>query len=154
MKYKTLEELNALTDRIIGEAIAVHHELGLGLFEKVYQRCLKIALEQIGFRVESEIHLPVKFRGHTIDDQGYRLDLLVEDTVIVEIKSAKDNEVFAKQLITYLRLAKKPCGLVLNFSKVRLTQGVTRLMNGCLPSLNNSVRDTAQSHRGTETQRL
>jgi len=147
-KYTTLEELNNLTDRIIGEAIAVHRELGPGLFEKIYQRCLKIALEQVGMRVEAEISLPVEFRGHLIDDAGYRLDLLVEDTIILEIKSSKDNEVFDKQLGTYLRLANKPCGLVLNFNKARLTQGITRIKNGYL--LND---DSSQRHRDTEEHR-
>ena len=148
MKYTTLEELNNLTNRIIHEAVAVHQELGPELFEKIYQRCLQIALEQVGMRVEAEIPLPVAFRGHLIDDAGYRLDLLVEDTVILEIKSAKDNEVFEKQLITYLRLANKPCGLVLNFNKPRLTQGITRIKNGYLQAEPNTV-----PHRVTESQR-
>jgi len=150
MKYTTLEELNKLTERIIGEAMAIHQELGPGLFEKVYQRCLIIALTQLGLRVESEIRLPVVFRGQLIDDKGYRLDLLVEDTVILEIKSTSwDNEVFAKQLTTYLRLANKPCGLLINFSNPKLKHGITRIMNGYLPSA-SAQGYSAQRNRGMQ----
>jgi len=83
----TEQELNKMTGEIIGIAIEVHRELGPGLLEKVYQRCLRIALEEAGYRVEMELPLPVMFRGQTIAEDGYRIDLLVCDTVIIEIKS-------------------------------------------------------------------
>ena len=81
-------ELNELTGGIIGVAIEVHRELGPGLLEKIYQQCLKIALEEAGYSVKSELPVPLIFRGKVIDDESYRIDLLVNDTVVIEIKSA------------------------------------------------------------------
>ena len=127
----TKQEIDTLVTQILGCAIEVHKELGPGLLESVYQKCLKIALEEKGFSVESELWLPVYFRGHKITDEGYRIDLLVEDTIILELKSvSKMTEVFPKQLGTYLRLANKPCGLLINFNEVLLRDGIKRIMNG------------------------
>jgi len=132
----TEEELNDLTGKIIGIAIDIHRELGPGLLEKVYQRCLKIALEESGHLVQMELSLPVVFRGKTIAEDGYRIDMLVDDTVILEIKSvAQLTPVFEKQLGTYLRLAEKPCGLLLNFNTTHLKQGIKRIRNGFLSSV-------------------
>jgi len=132
----TEEQLNELTKNIIGVAIEVHSELGSGLLEKVYLRCLKAALEEAGFQVKMEVHLPVIYRSKVIDEDGYRIDLLVNDTVILEIKSVSALEpVHEKQLGTYLRLAKKPCGLLLNFNTAILKQGIKRIKNGFLPSV-------------------
>lgn len=77
-----------MTEKIIGIAIEVHRELGPGLLESVYQRCLAIALREDGLRVEEEKPVPIFFRGHQITDVGYRLDMLVEDVIILELKSA------------------------------------------------------------------
>ena len=116
---------------VVGALHEVHKELGPGLLESVYHKCLKIALEEKGFSVESEVWLPVYFHGHKITDEGYRIDLLVEDTIILELKSvSKMTEVFPKQLGTYLRLANKPCGLLINFNEVLLRDGIKRIMNG------------------------
>jgi GxxExxY protein len=129
----TEEQLNELTKNIIGVAIKVHRELGPGLLEKVYQRCLRIALEEAGYQVQTEVSLPVVFHGKVIDEEGYRIDLLVNDTVILEIKSVSElTSVFEKQLGTYLRLADKPCGLLLNFNTAFLKQGIKRIKNGFL----------------------
>jgi GxxExxY protein len=129
----TETELNTLTQSIIGAAIEVHRELGPGLLEKIYQRCLKIALEEIGHSAEMECPLPVIFRGRKIDDDGYRLDLLVDNIIILEIKSVVSlAPIHEKQLLSYLRLAKKPCGLVLNFNTARLADGISRVKNGYL----------------------
>jgi len=130
----TEKTLNELTEKIIGIAIDVHRELGPGLLEKIYHRCLKIALEDAGFDVQTELPLPVKFRGRTIDEDGYRIDLLVNNSVILELKSvATLTPVFEKQLQTYLRLANKPCGLLLNFNSNKLVEGIKRVKNGYLP---------------------
>jgi GxxExxY protein len=130
----TEDELNDLTGGIIGIAIEVHRELGPGLLEKVYQRCLRIALEEAGYNVQMELSLPVVFRGKAIDNEGYRIDLLVNNTVILEIKSvSKLTAVFEKQLGTYLRLANKTCGLLINFNVAYLNQGIKRIKNGYLP---------------------
>lgn len=132
----TEEELNDLTARIIGVAIDVHRELGPGLLEKVYQRCLKIALEEVGFNVQMEVPMPVRFRGQVIDEDGHRLDLLVDHAVVLELKSVLAiTPVFEKQVQTYLRFADKPCGLLFNFNTTRLVDGIKRIRNGYLPSV-------------------
>ena len=127
----TKEELDALASKVIGCAIEVHRELGPGLLESVYHKCLKVALEEEGLDVESELSLPVYFRGRKITDEGYRLDLLVEDTIILELKSVSQmQDVFTKQLGTYLRLADKPLGFLINFNEVLLKNGIKRVING------------------------
>ena len=125
-----LEELNRLTEKIIGVAIELHRELGPGLLESVYQRCLAIALRDAGLGVEKERPVPICFRGQQISDDGYRLDMLVEDTVILELKSvAALTDVFKKQLLTYLKLTGKPIGLLINFNEVVLKNGIRRIIN-------------------------
>lgn len=125
-----LEDLNKLTEKIIGVAIDVHRELGPGLLESVYQRCLAIALREAGLKVEEERPVPICFRGQRISDDGYRLDMLVEDTVILELKSvAALTDVFKKQLLTYLKLTGKPIGLLINFNEVVLKNGIKRIIN-------------------------
>ena len=129
----TKTELDELTEKIIGIAITVHKELGPGLLEKVYQKCLKIALEENDLKVESEVPVEVNFPGQKISDEAYRIDLLVENTVVLELKSvSKNSDLFKKQLGTYLKLADKPCGLLINFNEVLLKNGIIRVMNGYL----------------------
>ena len=123
-------QLNFLSSKIINAAINVHKELGPGLLETVYQTCMMIELEDMDMRVESEVALPVVYRGKTVHEDGFRLDLLIEDTVIVELKSVETiQNVHKKQLLTYLRLAKKPLGLLINFNEVLLKDGITRIIN-------------------------
>ena len=130
----TEQRLNEITHQIIKVAIDVHRDLGPGLLEKVYQTCLKIALEDAEYRVEAEVPLPIIFRGRQISVDGYRMDLLVDDIVIIEIKSVSELiPIFSKQLSTYLRLSEKPCGLILNFNSLKLTDGIKRMKNGYLP---------------------
>jgi GxxExxY protein len=125
-----LEDLNVLTEKIIGVAIEVHRELGPGLLESVYQRCLAITLRDAGFGVEEEKPVPICFRGQQISDDGYRMDMLVNDTVILELKSvAALTDVFKKQLLTYLKLTGKPIGLLINFNEVMLKNGIKRIIN-------------------------
>lgn len=129
----TETELNELTEKIIGVAIEVHKELGPGLLEKVYQRCLKIALEEKGVKVDSEVPVEVIFHGKKVADEALRIDLLVENQVVLELKSAaKLTELYQKQLGTYLKLANKPCGLLINFNEVLLKNGIKRVINGYL----------------------
>ena len=130
-KCLTETELNELTEKIIGVAISVHKELGPGLLEKVYQRCLKIALEEKGLSVESEVPVEVMFHDKKVSDEALRIDLLVENEVVLELKSvSKMTELFKKQLGTYLKLANKSCGLLINFNEVLLKNGIVRVMNG------------------------
>ena len=134
------QELNELTSGIIGIAIDVHRELGPGLLESVYQRCLEVALKDAGYSVQSELTLPVIFRGNIIEEEGYRIDLLVNDTVVLELKSVSEmSSVYDKQLGTYLKLANKPCGLLINFNVSQLRNGIKRLKNGFLPSVPSVV---------------
>lgn len=123
-------QLNYLSSRIIKAAIEVHKELGPGLLESVYQSCMVIELRHMGIKVQSQVALPIFYRGQRVHEEGFRLDLLVEDTIIVELKSLeKVQGVHKKQLFTYLRLAKKPLGLLINFSEALLKDGITRIIN-------------------------
>ena len=123
-------ELNQLSSHIIKAAINVHKELGPGLLESVYQSCMVIELNSMDIQVESEVSLPIIYRGQRVHEEGFRLDLLVEDRVIVELKSVdKVQDIHKKQLLTYLRLAKKPLGLLINFNEALLKDGITRIIN-------------------------
>jgi GxxExxY protein len=123
-------EFNQLSSKIIQAAIAVHKELGPGLLESVYQSCILIELEKLGIEAQSQVALPIIYRGQKLNGQGFRMDLLVEDTVVVELKSVKKVEaVHKKQLLTYLRLADKPLGLLINFNEPLLKDGITRIIN-------------------------
>ena len=123
-------DLNQLTSQIIKAAINVHRELGPGLLESVYQACMEIELENMRLKVESEVGLPVFYHGYKITEEGFRLDLLVEDQVIIELKSVEQVQpVHKKQLLTYLRLANKPLGLLINFNQTMLKEGITRIIN-------------------------
>ena len=110
-------EFNQSTEKIIGAAIEVHRALGPGLLESTYHACLAYELRQQGIEIESEMDLPVIYKGVTIDC-GYRIDLLVERTVVVELKAAEslceDHEF---QLINYLKATEVEVGLLLNFGK-------------------------------------
>ena len=124
---------NEITEKIIGGAIRVHRELGPGLLESAYEACLAYELADAGLGVERQKILPVVYRGLRLDE-GDRLDLLVEDTVIVELKAVSRLEAIHKaQLRSYLRLAQKPVGLLINFHVPKLTDGVHRVVNGPHP---------------------
>ena len=122
-------QINDLTYQIIRCAFAVHTELGPGLFEKTYRVCLEHVLREKGFSVESEKALPVCFRGDQLE-AGYRIDLLVEGTVIVELKAVeKLIPAHKAQVITYLRLSKITHGLLFNFNEHNLRNGIQRVIN-------------------------
>ena len=125
------EQLDAITDRIIGAAIAVHKELGPGLLESSYEACLAFEFIERGIGFERQKPLPLTYRGHTLDC-GYRIDFLVEGQVIVEIKTViRFEPVHEAQVISYLRLSGCKVGLLLNFHVKWLSdQGLKRLVNG------------------------
>lgn len=107
----------------------VHSALGPGLLESAYQACLLYELNKQGMNVKAEVILPVVYEGTEVD-AGYRLDLLVEDRVIVELKSVeKTLPVHEAQLITYLKLSKCKVGLLINFNVKHLREGITRRVN-------------------------
>jgi GxxExxY protein len=123
-------DLNVLSSRIIKAAINVHKSLGPGLLESVYQNCMAIELDRGNLKVEAEVPVRVYYRGEEIHPEGFRIDLLVEDTIIVELKSVeKLRDVHKKQLLTYLRLSNKPLGLLINFNVLLLKNGITRIIN-------------------------
>ena len=123
-------EINKLSSKIIKAAINVHKELGPGLLESVYQSCMIIELKIMDIKVDSEVPVPVEYRGNEITDQGFRIDLLVEDQIIVELKSVeKVKDIHKKQLLTYLKLTDKPLGLLINFNEMLLKNGITRIIN-------------------------
>jgi GxxExxY protein len=126
---KDADELNKLSEAIIGAAIAVHKELGPGLLESAYQACVAFELADRGYRVEVQKELPVMYRGINVDC-GYRLDLLVEGKVIVEMKSVeKLDKIHDAQLLSYLKLSGSKLGLLINFNVLQLIKGVRRLVN-------------------------
>ena len=125
-----MKDLNTISHDIIQVAIEVHKELGPGLLESVYRKCLAKLLRNMGYQVEEELYLPVKFRGEVIEENGYRIDLLVEKSVIVEVKSVETmKNLFSKQLGTYLKLTGKQVGLLINFNEVMRRDGIKRIVN-------------------------
>ena len=123
-------ELNQLSSQIIKAAITVHKELGPGLLESVYQACMVIEFKDMNMKVQAEVPLPIFYRGQKVNEEGFRIDLLVEDLIIVELKSVeKVQPVHKKQLLTYLRLANKELGLLINFNVALLKEGITRIIN-------------------------
>ena len=125
-----LEAINQLTSRIIGAAMEVHTELGPGLYESVYHRCLMVELRRAGMTFETEVPVPVVYKGELITTEGYKIDLMVDGVAVVELKSvAAIKPVHKKQLLTYLRLMKKPVGLLINFNVARLRDGIHRVID-------------------------
>jgi GxxExxY protein len=115
-----------LTREIIGAAIEVHRELGPGLLESVYEACLCHELALRGLSLERQVSLPVQYKGVRLDC-GYRIDLVVEGTVVVELKSVDVvHPIEEAQLLTYLRLSGKRVGLLINFNVAALKDGVVR----------------------------
>lgn len=115
-----------LTEAIIGAAIEVHRELGPGLLESAYEECLCRELEIRGLRFSRQVPLPLKYKGIDLDC-GYRVDLIVEDAVVIELKCVeKVLPVHEAQLLTYMRLSGKRVGLILNFLAANLTAGLKR----------------------------
>ena len=111
----TQKYINSLTSIVLGCAIEVHKELGPGLFERTYEKALLMLIGERGLKVKSQLEVPVVFKGKEIDN-ALRLDLLVEDLIIVEIKAVeKLLPVHQAQLLTYLKLLNKPKGMIINF---------------------------------------
>ena len=124
------KELNKITETIIGAAMSVHQELGPGLLESAYKACLAYELAECGLTVERQKALPVKYRGVKVDC-GYRMDLLVEEKAIVELKTQDRLEPIHKaQLLSYLKLSGCKVGLLINFNVKVLKNGIRRLVLG------------------------
>lgn len=123
-------EEDHISNRVICAAIEVHRNLGPGLLESAYEACLCHELECLGLEFQRQMPLPVKYKDVELDC-GYRLDLVVEDKVIVELKSVTKLEaIHDAQLLTYLKLTNFRLGLLLNFNVPLLRDGIKRLVNG------------------------
>ncbi len=126
------ERLNKITEAVIGAAIAVHRELGPGLLESTYEACLAYELADRGLAVERQKEVPVVYRGVHLDC-GYRMDLLVEKEVVVELKAVERIEpIHEAQVLSYLKLSGRKLGLLINFNVQVLADGIRRLVNGPL----------------------
>ncbi|MCE9565276.1 MAG: GxxExxY protein [Planctomycetes bacterium] len=122
------EKLNSISGAIIDASIAVHRELGPGLLENAYEACLQYELLDRGFHVERQKELPVVYRGMNVDC-GFRLDLLVDGLVVVELKSVERlDPIHDAQVLTYLKLTHLHLGLLINFNVTRLMDGFKRLV--------------------------
>ncbi|MBZ5532034.1 MAG: GxxExxY protein [Acidobacteriia bacterium] len=115
---------------VIKAALKVHSALGPGLLESAYEACLAHELRQAGFAVETQLGLPVVYDGVKLE-VGYRIDMLVNDLVIVELKSVEEiSRVHIAQVLSYLKLSKKKLGLIINFNVLHLKDGIKRLVEG------------------------
>lgn len=120
---------NDITGLIIGAAMQVHSALGPGLLESAYAACLVTELEELGLKVKKEFSLPITYKNTKLD-VGYRIDILVEDEIVVELKSVESlNELHLAQMITYLKLSKCEIGLLINFNVLKLKDGIKRVAN-------------------------
>lgn len=119
---------DSLTERVIGLAIEVHRHLGSGLLESAYEQCLCYELKESGVCFRRQVPLPVRYKSMSLEG-GYRIDLLVDDRLILELKTVdRLLPIHDAQLLTYLRLAKLPTGLLLNFNVPALKDGLRRLV--------------------------
>ena len=140
---KTLDEI---TGAIVDAAVTLHQGLGPGLLESVYESLLAKELDRRGFRVERQKPVSFEFDGLCFDD-GFRVDLLVEGTVVVELKSVETvSPVHKKQLLTYLRLLRLPVGLLVNFGSATLREGLHRIVNQLSPAESPFLRVNQSPH--------
>ena len=124
------EERESLSNKIIGASIEVHKQLGPGLLEAVYENCLLEELKAMGIRAESQVGLPVVYKGKQLD-KDFKVDVLVEDEIILELKAVEAVlPVHEEQLLTYLKLSNKRLGLLINFNVALLKNGIHRKING------------------------
>lgn len=120
---------NELSNKIIGHAIEVHKTLGPGLLESAYRECLYFDLVQNGYNVEKEKPMPVVYKDIKLE-HGYRLDLLVENKIVIEIKTVESfTDVHTAQILTYMRLGNYKLGLLINFHVALLKSGIKRIIN-------------------------
>jgi GxxExxY protein len=124
-----VDELNRLSGETIGAAIEVHRSLGPGLLESAYESCLSWELRQRGFDVEKQVPVPIRYKGLTLDE-GYRIDLLVEKKLMLELKSIdKVQPIHVAQVLTYLKMTGLKMALILNFNVLLMRSGIKRIVN-------------------------
>jgi len=121
---------NELSHEIIKAALKVHSALGPGLLEKAYRTCLTHELRKMGFKAEVEVELPIVYDGIVLE-AGFRIDMLVNDLVIVELKAVEEvSRVHLAQILSYMKLSKKSLGLIINFNVLHLKDGIKRVVEG------------------------
>ena len=126
----TIDELSGI---VVDEAITIHRELGPGLFEIVYEAVLAERLQARGLDVARQVPVPLVYDGQTFET-AFRIDILVEKQLVLEIKAVEQlTKAHAKQLLTYLRILKRPVGLLLNFSGATMKEGIRRMVNDHQP---------------------
>jgi GxxExxY protein len=126
------EEINKLSGIILDSAIEVHRNLAPGLLESVYEVCLCKKLDSRGIKYSRQVSLPVVYKGEELD-ADFRIDMLVENEIIIELKAVETMiPVYEAQLLTYLKLANKKLGLLINFNVPKLIDGYKRMLNGVL----------------------
>ncbi len=126
---RSRDELNEISGKIIEFSINVHKELGPGMLEKAYEVCLMHELIRHGFKAESQVELPIHYQGVRLES-GYRIDLLVEDEVVIELKTLERIlPVHEAQLLSYLRMGDYRLGLLINFNVKLLRDGIRRVVN-------------------------
>jgi GxxExxY protein len=130
MKYEPLsEKLERIGKEIVDSAYRVHKELGPGLLEAVYEECMIYDLRRKGLQVDEQVYVPIEFDGQILKRNKLRIDLLVEDEVIVENKAVIDmNPLFESQILTYLKLGKKRLGFLINFNVPLIKNGIKRFV--------------------------
>ena len=125
-----IDDISAI---VVDECIAIHRELGPGLFESVYETVLAGRLEARGLMVVRQVPIPLIFDGQSFE-AAFKIDILVENRLILEIKSVeKLSKAHARQMLTYLRIFKQPVGLLLNFSEATMKEGIRRMVNDHKP---------------------
>jgi GxxExxY protein len=123
---------NEIADRILDAAFALHRDIGPGLLESVYEVLLAQALEEAGLNVQRQVIIPIKYNSIQFDE-GFRADLIIEEKVILELKSVeRSNPAHKKQLLTYLKLSNLKLGYLLNFGEALMKDGITRIINGII----------------------
>ena len=138
---------NELTEKIIGAAIEVHRHLGPGLLESAYEECLCYELTQSGLRFKRQAYLPIHYKGLRLES-AYRMDLVVEDAVVVEIKATEGTpSIHSAQVLTYLKAAGLQVGLLINFNVPVLTKGLKRVVNHYVGPAPNKI-DAETRRRG------
>lgn len=123
---------NDLTNKVIGIAIEVHRHLGSGLLESAYKECMYYKITKAGLWVEKEKPMPLVYEEVKLDI-GYRIDLLIENKLVIELKSVDSlNDIHLAQTLTYLRIGNYKLGLLINFNVIKLKDGIKRVINGAL----------------------
>ena len=122
-----MEELNKITEKIIGCAIEVHRNIGPGLLESVYEKAMAIELKNSGLKFERQKSLAILYKNHSLGE--FKIDILVENKVVVELKSVERHDsIFEAQLLSYLKLGNYKLGLLINFNKTMLKEGIKRII--------------------------